>query len=113
MSNWDEKKEQYVSKNDDDRDKIEVENVNTPGRSSRVDREKYNAMRSALLKVMPDGQPGITAKEAKTALFEHLSEELFPGGAKAGWWLKCVQLDLEAKGILARADTKPLTLYRP
>lgn len=96
----------------EDRNKIEVENVNTPGRTSRVDREKYDAMRLALLKVMPDGQPGITAKEAKTALLEYLPEDLFPGGAKSGWWLKCVQLDLEAKGILARAETKPLTFYK-
>ncbi|MFU0507499.1 DUF6958 family protein [Pseudaminobacter sp. NGMCC 1.201702] len=30
----------------------------------------------------------------------------------AGWWLKAVQLDLEAKGIISRAPGKPVRLYR-
>jgi len=42
----------------------------------------------------------------------HLSEELFPGGAKAGWWAKTVQLDLEAQGKWVREDTKPLRWYK-
>jgi hypothetical protein len=37
-----------------------------------------------------------------------LPDDLFPGGKTSGWWLKCVQLDLEAKGIVARHKTKPL-----
>ena len=96
----------------DKREKIVIENVNTPGRTSRVDKAKYMAMRSALLKVMPKGEPGITAKDAKERLLPLLPKDLFPGGDKAGWWLKAVQLDLEAKGLLARAETKPLTFYR-
>jgi hypothetical protein len=42
----------------------------------------------------------------------HLPVELFPGGAKAGWWAKTVQLDLEAKGIIAREKAKPLRLRK-
>jgi len=38
--------------------------------------------------------------------------DLFPGGAKAGWWMKTVQLDLEAKRIIAREKTKPLRWHR-
>jgi hypothetical protein len=38
-------------------------------------------------------------------------EDLFPGGEKTGWWTKCVQLDLEAKGLLVRAG-KPLRWRR-
>lgn len=34
-------------------------------------------------------------------MLAHLPESLFPGGAKAGWWTKAVQLDLEAKGLIA------------
>ena len=26
----------------------------------------------------------------------------FRGGETAGWWVKCVQMDLEAKGVLKR-----------
>lgn len=92
--------------------KIEIENINTPHRTERVDRIKYMAMREALLPVLPITPPGMTVAEAKSALLEHLSEDVFPGGAKAGWWLKAVQLDLEAKGLIARAATKPIRLYR-
>ena len=93
-------------------EKVEVFNPNTPGRSERVDRAKYDAMHAAMLAVLPAAAPGLTAAEVKAALLPLLPEALFPAGATAGWWLKCVQLDLEAKGIVARATTKPLRFYR-
>ncbi|EEW61033.1 MAG: hypothetical protein KAI82_15260 [Tritonibacter mobilis] len=95
-----------------DDEKIEIENVNTPGKITRVNRAKYEAMREALLAVLPRGAPGATVAEAKVALLPHLPDAHFPAGKTAGWWLKGVQLDLEAKGIIARANTKPLRLYR-
>ncbi len=93
-------------------DKIEIENVNKPGRSERVDRAKYLAMRKALLAALPDEAPGLTVPDAKEALLPLLPDELFPQGATAGWWLKAVQLDLEAKGVIKRAPRKPVHLYR-
>lgn len=93
-------------------DKIEIENINTPGRTARVNRAKYDAMRAALLQVLPQGAPGLTAAEAKSQLLPLLPEVLFPGGSTAGWWLKAVQLDLEAKGIVKREQTKPLRFHR-
>lgn len=93
-------------------DRIEIESFTSSGRTERVDRAKYMAMHDALLPVLPDTPPGITIAEAKTALLPHLSQDLFPDGAKAGWWLKAVQLDLEAKKTIARSLTKPVRLYR-
>jgi hypothetical protein len=55
----------------------------------------------------------MTLDEIRTALPAHLPEELFPGGHKAGWWLKTVQLDLEAKGVVVRSRTSPLRLSLP
>ena len=46
------------------------------------------------------------------AVLPHLPADLFPGGAKAGGWMKTVQLDLEAKRIIAREKTKPLQWHR-
>ena len=92
-------------------DKIDVENINTPGKTTRVDAAKYNAMKSAMLKVMTKTAPGDTAKDIKEATKTHLPDDLFPAGATAGWWQKCVQLDLEAKHIIIRADTKPLRFF--
>lgn len=93
-------------------DKIEVENINSPHHKTRVDRAKYTAMRAALMQVLPEAAPGMTVAEAKAALLPHLDEGLFPGGEKAGWWLKCVQLDLEAKGVIARAEKPPVRLFK-
>lgn len=93
-------------------DKIEIEHVNKPGKSERVDRAKYLAMRKALLAALPQEAPGLTVPDAKEALLPLLPDELFPQGATAGWWLKAVQLDLEAKGVIRRAPRKPVHLYR-
>ncbi|MEQ1670453.1 MAG: hypothetical protein ABL893_06315, partial [Hyphomicrobium sp.] len=88
--------------------KVEIENVLSPGRIVRVDADKYGAMKQAFLKVLPKNAPGMTAAEIGEALLPHLPEELFPQGSKAGWWKKAVQLDLEAKGVVLREETKPL-----
>jgi hypothetical protein len=92
--------------------KIEVQNVLRPGSTYVVDGAKYDAMKRAYLAVLPKAPPGLTAAEIGKALLPHLSQEHFPGGATAGWWAKAVQLDLEAKGVVARTDTRPLRLYR-
>lgn len=90
---------------------IEVENVVSPGHVYRVDAEKYRAMREAMMIVLPAAAPGMTVADIKTNVVPRLPEALFPGGAKAGWWIKCVQLDLEAKGVIRRTE-KPVRLYR-
>ena len=93
-------------------ERVLIENVNHPGRTSTGDAAMYHAMRAALLKALPAQAPGLTLAEAREALAEHLPAHLFPGGAKAGWWFKTVQLDLEAKGVVAREPSKPLRLHR-
>ena len=93
-------------------DRIEIENFTSPGRTERVNRAKYEAMRDALLAVLPDTAPGLKVPEAKAALLPLLPDVLFPAGDKAGWWLKAVQLDLEAKGAIKRAPSKPVQLFR-
>ena len=91
--------------------KIMIENVTSPGRTYRVDRAKYMAMREALMAVLPAEPPGMTVADARSNLLRHLPQNLFPGGDKAGWWLKAVQLDLEAKGTIGRT-AKPVRLFR-
>ena len=93
-------------------EKIVVENVNVPGRTSRVNKAMYEVMKAAMWKVLPTQSPGLNQTEIREAVVAHLPEDLFPGGAKAGWWAKTVQLDLEAKGKMMREATKPLRWYR-
>lgn len=89
-----------------------MEVLTREGRPWRVNRAKFEAMQAALMAVLPDTPPGMTVAEAKAALLPRLDAELFPGGEKAGWWIKAVQLDHEARGIVARAEGSPVRLYR-
>jgi hypothetical protein len=93
-------------------EKITIENVNVPGQKSRVNKAMYDGMKEAMWKVLPTQSPGLTQKEIFEAILPHLPEDRFPGGAKAGWWTKAVQLDQEAKGTLIREASKPLRWHR-
>lgn len=86
---------------------VTAQNVNVPGSTTRLNAVMYNAMRHALLTVLPTAAPGITQAEMIQAVVAHLPADLYPGGAKAGWWAKAVQLDLEAKGLVVREGTRP------
>lgn len=92
--------------------KILIENVIQRGKTYSVDATKYEAARKALLAILPARSPGLTMAEIHAAMPAHLPQELFPDGAKAGWWTKAAQLDLEAKGIVKREPTKPLRLHK-
>ncbi|MEL7087877.1 MAG: hypothetical protein AAGL98_05455, partial [Planctomycetota bacterium] len=61
-------------------EKIEIENVNTPGRVSRVDKTKYEAMRTALLAALPEQAPGLTHKQIIEAIRPELPQDLWPEG---------------------------------
>ena len=93
-------------------EKFEVQNVGQPGKTYRVDAVKYAEMRAAVEKVLPTEPPGLTPAQLIEAVKPHLSEAQFPGGNTAGCWVKCVQLDLEAKGMVKRAPKSPVRLWR-
>jgi len=92
--------------------RVVVANVNHPGKRRAVDGAKYRAMRRAILKVLPSNAPGLPLSDALAAVLGRLPAKLFPGGAHAGWWFKTVQLDLEAKRVIARTRTSPLRVHR-
>lgn len=96
----------------DNDEKITVRNVNAPDHVTRVNKAMYDAMKEAMWAVLPDHSPGLNQSEIREAVIPHLPENLYPGGAKAGWWAKTVQLDQEAKGTLIREASKPLRWHR-
>lgn len=107
---------------DDDDDERLIHDVEQPGWSDFVDAPKYDAMQSALLRVVPSAQPGLTQAEIFKKVLRHLPASLFPGGAKAQWWARTVALDLEFKKVLTRTAgdavvrwfrTAPVTLVQP
>jgi len=89
-------------------DRVIVENVNHPGRTSTVDGARYREARAALLAALPTSG-GLTQAEMIAGVRRRLSGDL---AAKAGWWTKCVQLDLEAKGVVVRDGKKPIRWTR-
>ena len=93
-------------------EQIEVENVNTPGRVSRVNAAKYRDMKFAFLQVLPATAPGLSQAEIRAQVVPYLSDALFPQGRTAGWWAKTVQLDLEAKGRVVRQPGRPLRWHQ-
>ncbi len=89
-----------------------IEVLTQQGKPWRVNWAKFEAMRKSLLAALPDEAPGVTVAEAKAALLPTLDADLFPGGEKAGWWIKAVQLDHEARGLIKRSKGSPLRIYR-
>lgn len=93
-------------------DKIEIFNINTPGKSTFVQRKFYEEMRRAVLKMLPSDSPGMTQAEMMSGIPAFLSEKIFPGAEKSGWWLKGVQLDLEARNMIVRVPGKPIRWHK-
>ena len=91
---------------------IEIENVGQPGKTYRVDAAKFAEMRRAVPACLPDAAPGMTPAALIEAVKPLLDQALFPGGDTAGWWVKAVQLDLEAKKIITRGPKSPVRLWR-
>ncbi len=89
--------------------RVSIHNVNVPNFRSTLDEGKYGAVKKALLRVLPVKAPGLTQAEMCEAVLRYLPDDLFPAGAKAMWWTKMVQLDLEAKRAVTRDHaSKPL-----
>src|SRR3972149_1024812 len=87
------------------------------GRSSiwqrqSMSRAMYRTTHRALLKILPTKAPGRTQGEMFEAALPYLPSDLFPGGAKAGWWAKTAPPDQEAKGRFIREQTRPLRWRR-
>ena len=93
-------------------DTMEIQNVGQPGKTWRVNTAKFHAMQAAVLAVLPATAPGMAVAEVIRAVGPLLPQDLFPGGRTAGWWVKAVQLDQEAKRVILRAKGSPVRLYR-
>ena len=91
---------------------IDIENVGQPGKTYRVDAVKFAEIKRVVLAILPKSAPGLTPAEVIEAIKPLLDQTLFPGGDTAGWWVKSVQLDLEAKKVITRGPKTPVRLWR-
>lgn len=68
---------------------------------TRIDKDKYDAMRRALLRSIPRRQSGVPFRELKDAVAPLLPAQVF-AGASISWYVTTVKLDLEARGLIER-----------
>ena len=87
--------------------RIAVENVNSPDHKVTLNAAKYGVMYAAMMAVL--SSTPMTYAQIKAGVLPRLSSDHFPEGKTAGWWIKAVQLDQEAKGSIIRNKTKPLS----
>ena len=87
---------------------VDVLNVLRPGKTYKRNAEKYETARKVFLKFMPAKGPGLTQAE----MHEAMRKAAPSFGSTAGWWMKTVQLDAEARGEVTRDGGKPLRWKR-
>lgn len=97
---------------------IRAENINHPGYTEPLNNEKYQHIKKAMLLNIPSGKEGITVNELVEKVDNYLKEknvpeELFPKKGSVTWYVKAVQLDLEAKSIIQRIPgVSPIRLIK-
>ena len=68
---------------------------------TRIAKDRYDAMRKALLAVIPKKKDGVAFGDLKTLVPAKLRGDVFEG-ASVTWYLVTVKLDLEARGEIER-----------
>jgi len=92
---------------------MRARNINTRQANLTLDDEKYEMMRAAILDALPTEGEGLTWAEVVDAIAANVPARLFPHLGSVRWYSKAVQLDLEARGLIARVPrTKPMRLRR-
>lgn len=82
------------------------------GQGTRMPADKYEALRDAILQVLPSTEEGIVFTELATAIAPLLPRDLFEGGSFASL-ATAVKLDMEARGLITRVpDSSPQRLRR-
>jgi hypothetical protein len=85
----------------------------TPGKKpTRIHKWKYEAVRKAILKVVPTEEPGILFKELPQYLEGVLTDEELENLGSLMWYTTTVKLDMEAKGELIKLKGSPQRLIR-
>jgi hypothetical protein len=80
---------------------------------AEVTPQKYALVREAILAALPAAGTGLTWDELVQAIAPGLPPDLFPHLGSVRWYTKAVQLDLEARDLIARVPkTRPLRLLR-
>lgn len=98
-------------------DRVSARNVNHPQHRQSLKAEKYALIRQAMLESLSsDGWMSFDALESKVRVWlqqKAVPPRLFPKPGSVRWYVKTVQLDLEARGDIERMPKKsPLHLRK-
>jgi len=71
-----------------------------------IEKAKYDAMRRALLKVIPRTKGGVRFGDLGDLVLDHLDAGAFPKGKSVLWYVTTVKQDLEARGLVEQVPKK-------
>ncbi len=78
-------------------ERVEVQSVNG-GAPNRIARDKYEAMKQAILQIVPKDEHGFPFKDLPAAVAPLLPSALFESPS-ISWYTTSVKLDLERLGV--------------
>lgn len=81
---------------------FETLNVNKGSGGTRVDKDKYEVVKRAILAAVPKNREGILFKDLPRLVAERLPEKIGPARGSVSWYTTTVKLDLEARGLIER-----------
>jgi hypothetical protein len=91
---------------------IATRNPRAGKKAPRVNAARYEAMRGAILAVVPGKGEGIPFAALPRLVAGRLPKDVFRG-ASVPWYVATVKLDLEARGLLRRVPgSRPQRLLR-
>ena len=71
-----------------------------------VERDKYDAMRKALLKVIPRGKDGVAFQQLAKLVKPLLDKNVFGPRVSIPWYVVTIKQDLEARGLIEQLPGK-------
>jgi hypothetical protein len=92
-------------------ERVATRNPNTGRPGPRIARERYEPLRSAILRTAPARESGLTFGELLRGVKPLLPAAPFRG-ASVSWYFTVVKLDLEARGLLRRVGERPHRLIQ-
>lgn len=81
---------------------LAIKNVNVPNTRTRINKEKYDLIRQALLAVVPRSREGVLFRDLPGLVESYLERISKDWQGSINWYVTTVKLDLEARNLLAR-----------
>ena len=77
-------------------------NITKGAGGTRLSVAKYEAVKKAVLAVVPKNKKGIRFKDLPKAVAKRVPKDMLPQKGSASWLATTVKLDLEARGLIER-----------